>query len=78
MAKLKFNKFGLVSNPIGGHCTYEHEGRLLIGEVKGVVLKQGYTNRLLLDVQHFNGDPWPIQPLACMVEMLERDYEVQP
>ena len=73
--RLKFNKFGLAQNPIGGHCTYEHEGRTLIGEVTGVVLEQGYCNRLKLQVKHFNGEPWPVQPMAVLVDMLERNYQ---
>lgn len=72
MAKLRFSKHGLIDDPRGGHCTMEYQGRELLGEVKGIVHTQGYVNRMLLDVRFMNGEPWPIQPAAAAVEMLER------
>ncbi len=74
MRRLRFNKFGLTENPVGGHCTMEYQGRELLGEVKDVILTQGYANRLVLDVRFMNGEPWPIQPPAVLVNMLEREY----
>lgn len=74
MAKLKFNKFGLAQDPRRGHCTYQYQGRQILGEVIGVTRSEnrGFT---FLKVRFFNGEPWPIDPIAANVEMLERDYE---
>lgn len=74
MSKLRFGKFGLVDNPIGGHCTYKHGDGLLIGEVIGVTRSEhrGFT---FLKVKHFDGTPWPFDPIAANVEMLDREYE---
>lgn len=73
--KLQASKFGLTQDPRGGHCTLEYQGRTLIGEVTGVYRNNhGYT---LLTVKHFNGEPWPLDPSAMVVEMLEREYEAQ-
>jgi hypothetical protein len=71
--RLAFNKFGLTEDPRGGHCVFEWQGRELLGEVKDVILFQGYANRIALDVRFMNGEPWPIQPNARLVWMLERE-----
>lgn len=74
--KLQFGRFGLKQDPRGGHCTMEYQGRTLIGEVMDVYRSEvrGMTH---LKVRHFNGESWPLDPAAVMVDMLERDYETQ-
>lgn len=74
MAKLRFNKFGLVDDPRGGHCTYTYHGQEILGEVVGVERSEsrGFT---FLKVRYLNGEPWPFDPIAANVNMLERTYE---
>ena len=38
-----------------------HEGRTLLGDVWGVATDRA-TGRPVLQVHHFNGEPWPINP----------------
>ncbi len=73
MRRLAFNRWGLIDDPRGGHCVFEWQGQELLGEVKDVILFQGYSNRIALDVRFMNGEPWPIQPSARLVWILERE-----
>lgn len=73
MSKLRFGRYGLISNPIGGHCTLDYQGRTLIGTVISVErTPSGYT---VLNVRRFDGSDWPLKPSAKLVEMLDRDTE---
>ncbi len=69
MRKLKFNRFGLAENPANLHCVLKYQDRRLLGEI----LRAQYNPTLgctLLDVRHFNGELWPIQPAAIAVDIL--------
>ena len=70
--KLRLGKYGLLDNPVGGHCTLKWEDRTLLGEVVSVYRNEirGITH---LRVKHFNGEMWPLEPAATAVDMLERD-----
>jgi len=57
---------------IGAQVTLFWEGRELLGDVKGVREEDGH---LRLRVSHFNGEPWPVEPLASEVDVLERTYD---
>lgn len=74
MAKFTFGKFGLKENPVGAQVSMEFNSRTLLGDVKGC-----YRSEILgctkLIVHHFNGKPWPINPSAVAVDILERTYE---
>lgn len=77
MAKFTFGKFGIQENPIGTQVTLDYNGRTLLGDVKGC-----YRSEILgctkLIVHHFNGNPWPINPSAAVVEVLEREWPTLP
>lgn len=70
--KLQYGKFGLSTDPRGAHVTLEHCGRTLLGEVVGA-RRDEVLGAVLLTVRHFNGEPWPIEPGALAVDVLERD-----
>jgi hypothetical protein len=80
MRRLRFNKYGLAEDPRGGHCVMTYQGRELLGEVKDVVTvnRPGGSRGVNLDVRFMNGEPWPIQPMAAVVNMLEREYDTTP
>lgn len=60
-------------NPSGCHVTMEHEGRTLLGTVKGFRLaEQGSI--MILHVHHFNGDAWPLSPRAWEVKLIPRTF----
>ena len=72
--KIPFGKFGPKINPVGAHCTMPWKGGQLLGTIHGISYREvpaGYV----LDVRHFNGEPWPIQPGAPAVDCIERTYE---
>jgi hypothetical protein len=60
---------GAARVPIGAHVVRDFEGRKLIGEV---VESFERTGCMRLRVKHFNGEPWPVEPLANSVEVLDR------
>jgi len=57
--------------PIGSHVTLDYDGRHLLGEVVGFVVDPVVGR--LLQVRHFNGEPWPLMPCAAAVQVLERE-----
>lgn len=65
---------------IGGHCTMTWKGRKLLGQIvsQGIVALPGGTQGVRLTVKHMNGSPWPVEPLAALVDVLERTYETEP
>ena len=72
--RFRYSKFGLAVDPRGAHVTLPWQGRVLIGEVVGAYRSEtrGMTH---LKVRHFNGEQWPIDPVASAVEVLERIQE---
>ena len=68
--KLFFRKFGLGENPIHYIVKMNYKNRVLLGRVKGVNRNE-LTGAINLEVYHFCGDKWPIEPLACLVTVLE-------
>ena len=61
---------------IGAHVTYTAlgAGRTLLGEVTDVYFDHA-SGAFRLKVRFFNGEPWPWDPLECLVEVLEHTYE---
>ena len=72
--KFTLGKYGLKSDPRGAHVTMEWQDRKLLGEVKGVYRSEA-RGMIHLQVRHFNGEPWPIDPHVLAVDVLEREYE---
>jgi hypothetical protein len=58
------------NRPSGMQITFEHQGQTLLGDVIHAFLDDEADTRLR--VHHFNGQPWPVDPLASQVEILER------
>jgi hypothetical protein len=59
-------------HPIGLFVTMRYRGSDLLGQVKDVS-----RDGARLGVDHFNGEPWPVEPLIGfdIVIVLERDPE---
>jgi hypothetical protein len=64
-------KHGLKYNPIGAHVMLHWQDRDLLGEVKRVH-RNAVSGAIILTVQHFNGEPWPVQPTSRAVTVLPR------
>ena len=61
----------LTKDPRHAHVMLHWDGRDLLGEVTDV----DYDGRFYrLKVRHFNGEPWPLEPVASVVRVLERQY----
>jgi hypothetical protein len=68
---LKTNKWLLTEDPIGMHVIMTYQKRDLIGTVVDVETRNGNS---YLIVQHFNGDYWPVIPMAWEVVALVMTY----
>lgn len=75
--KFEHTKHGLKHDPRGAQVTLEWRGRTLLGDVVGC-RRDEITGAILLSVRHFDGTPWPIEPTSRAVDVLARDYEVEP
>ncbi len=76
--KFQIGRFGLKTDPRGAHVVLRLKDRSLLGEVTGARY-DAVTGAYRLTVRYFNGDPWPCEPSARAVEVLERTYsDVQP
>lgn len=72
--KLQYGRFGLTENPVGLYVALpwkdsKGEPRTLLGEV----IRTRYNETrgcILLYVRHFNGEDWPIEPVASAVEVI--------
>jgi hypothetical protein len=70
MRRLRYNKFGLAENPIDQQVRMVYCGRVLLGDVRDFS-RDEVTGSIRLRVNHFNGEPWPIEPVANLVEVFE-------
>lgn len=71
--KIPLNEHGqMLVDVRGAHVTMTHNGRTLLGTIRAVRREEGIR---FLDVQHFNGEPWPVSPYLWSVDMLERTYQ---
>ena len=69
--KLRFTKYGLKDNPIGGHAVWDIGDRHYICQVTGIYRSEsGFT---MLKTRHLCGDEAP-DVCAAVVDMLERTY----
>lgn len=74
--KFRIGKHGLEENPVGAHVCYTNlDGSQMLGEVMGGHYRESPVAGVVLEVKHFNGEPWPFQPFARLVTVLEREYE---
>lgn len=71
MTKFPFGKFGIKCDPRGAHVVFPYKGRELLGEVVGVRYEE-ISGATRLTVRHMNGEMWPVEPCARLVNVLER------
>lgn len=71
MAKFKADGFFLDCDPWRAHVTLAIDGRVLLGEVVDAWYDKA-SGCVRLRVRHFNGEPWPCEPSALDVDVLER------
>jgi hypothetical protein len=71
-ARFPFTKYGLACDPRHAHVTLAWRGRMLLGEVVGAY-RDDTTSVTRLRVRHFNGEPWPLDPAAAVVGVLDRE-----
>lgn len=74
MTKFPFSKYGIKCDPRGAHVVFSYKSRALLGEVIAIRY-EAITGATRLTVRHFNGELWPIEPCARLVNVLERTYE---
>jgi len=72
--KFKHTKFGLAADPRGAQVTIKYQGRTLLGDVVGLSYDE-VAGCMRLEVNHFNGHPWPFRPTTYGVDVLEREYD---
>jgi hypothetical protein len=74
---IKFNRFGIQEDPTHAQVVMPYQGRNLLGDVKGWRLERAPHGgqHVVLDVRHFNGEAWPVQPVATAVRVLVRTFE---
>lgn len=67
--RIRFCKHGLAENPEGYQVAMHWKGRELLGDV--LRCEYNHTRGVFnLTVRHFNGEIWPIQPVASAVQVL--------
>ena len=67
--RFEYGKHGLKEDPVGHHVAFEYRGSRLLGTVRAVK-RDPVTGALRLVVRHFNGEPWPVSPVANLVEVV--------
>jgi hypothetical protein len=68
--KFERGKYGLKQNPVGAQVKMSWQGRTLLGDVKECYM-DAFEGVTLLRVNHFNGEPWPLDPHVFSVTVLE-------
>lgn len=69
----QFGKYGPKEDYVGADCTLTYKGRKLIGRIRKV-WRNETPSMWMADIYHFNGDPWPIFPVALSsLEILDRN-----
>lgn len=67
----KANRWGM-ENLVGLIVTMRCQGRLYLGEVKEM-WRDDVTSTFRIRVNHFNGEPWPIEPSASSVQVVSQE-----
>lgn len=71
--RLPTTRFGFACDVRGFHVVMPWQGRELLGEIVGVGYREFGCSGFELTVKQFNGEPWPIKPMASAVRVLRRD-----
>ena len=66
--KLAFTRHGLDEDPRRLHVAFDYRDRVLIGEV--IDVRRDFFGSITLICRHFDGSPWPVEPLACLVRVI--------
>jgi len=69
---MPFKNGRLTLDPRGWHVILPWKGRTLIGEIVGVAYREHPRPGYVLTVRHFCGAPWPVEPGAGAVRVLQR------
>ena len=71
----KFARDGnIIGDPRGAQVKFSRAPHgTLLGDVRNYYRDEDGTPRL--KVTHFNGEPWPIDPPAALVTVLERNHD---
>jgi len=72
--KLPWSRFGPPVDVRGTIVTMQWDGRALLGRVHGL-RRNEVLGMTVLDVRHFNGERWPIEPQYFAVDIVPRTYE---
>jgi hypothetical protein len=73
--RIKFNRYGMLENPVGLQVKLpwsKHVAGFILGDVRGFRIERAPHGgeQIVLDVRHFNGEAWPVAPLARLVEVI--------
>lgn len=69
--RFKFNRSGeLACDPRHAQVLFHRNGQTYLGDVRDHYRDEDETFRLV--VTYFNGEPWPIDPPAALVTVLDR------
>jgi hypothetical protein len=72
--RIKFTKYGMAEDPtrLQVKLAWGNASGFLLGDVVGYRLVNAAHGgqSIVLDVRHFNGEAWPVSPLANVVEVL--------
>jgi hypothetical protein len=66
---VRFGKFGLAEDLTNQHVTMPWKGRTLLGEVVSVAYCET-RGVFVLTVRHFNGEDWPVMPIASAIRVI--------
>lgn len=67
--KFQFRRGRLAENPVGHKVSLTLNGKTLLGDVMSANYND-VTGYVILQVRHFNGQPWPIKPTALAVDVI--------
>lgn len=70
MNRAEFIKYRPKYDYTGAHVSLKHGERDLLGTIIHVC-----PDEFLCQVQHFNGEMWPINPSLARLNILERTYQ---
>jgi len=74
ICKFKFKGKNLLEDPLYAIVSHKYDGRDLLGKVKAYYISN-VSGEVILKVNYFNGEPWPIEPYAKSVDVLAPDWD---
>jgi hypothetical protein len=69
--RAEFGKHGPKHDYRGAQAVLQWDGRTLLGDVREVY-RSSFSSYWRAKVTHFNGEPWPIEPVLMALEILPR------